>query len=166
MYISFGQYRNRSIEHLMFTNPSYVLWMLTCPNPAGPLVRAQDHVEKLVVQFDDMPIVKKCHEVYCPNTASFGCIYQGTLHLHFYCDKCGMFPSGEVSARVQGLSRFWEVQRYVRDYCKGSTLEFAYLMRLLGEAKGLPKDAGEYAAEQFFRKPAVPTSAEKVLASS
>ena len=70
MILTFGKHRDKTIDHILFSNPAYIQWMITHPQPAGRLITAQQAARKAVTTFDSQPFTSPCSGRDCENTAT------------------------------------------------------------------------------------------------
>ena len=136
--IGFGQYEKHSVSQVIFKNPNYIQWILSCPLKTGKMEIAADNARELIDIFNSKPYVKKCRD--CKKQSQKCYVYNDTTMLYFLCKECNIYSAGKFVE----IKTYDDIIQYARSYWKGKTKNTKYVKKLiysLARAKGLPGNA-------------------------
>jgi len=150
MKAGFGKHKDKSVGALVLKHPDYIAWVLSEPNPSGPLARVRAEVLRLIGIFNSKPIKKKCFGNGCSKAATRCTVYQDNVYGPFWwCDECDPYQAGAIEGRLSMISTYEGAIEHCEVFCstKGALRD---LIKSLSRAKGLPNRVGERQISDFF----------------
>ncbi|MDA3807055.1 MAG: hypothetical protein PF440_03995 [Thiomicrorhabdus sp.] len=146
-----SKHKEKSMELLMLKEPGYVKWILEQKKLYGSLEKAQPYLEGLIEVFDSKPFVgKKCTGKLCNLKATRFTVYGDNLKPYWWCDTCDPYQVGAIDRKLQSPSDYRSALRYVENHCKGRKSDLKDIIKMISQAKGLPKRVGDDQAHKFF----------------
>lgn len=148
MNVTFGEHKGTSVETLILKEPGYVSWVLSVPNPSGPMRALKAEIERLITIFDGKPFSKVCHG--CQKVATNCSVYRYNTYMPmWWCDNCDPYQSGADAGKLQVISTYRQALGHSKAY---STTKDALrtLIKTMAQAKGLPARIGKSQAQAFF----------------
>jgi len=152
MYFHVGKYGGKSVEQIMFTDPSYIDWILNKQSLTGPLERAKLHIGSLIKKFDAKPFIKvKCRSGTCNNSVTEFTVYFNNIAPVWWCSTCDPYQLGATPGKLQTLTDYKSALRHVKIYCGGRKPDFKKIIKTIAQAKGIPARVTEVQAQEFFK---------------
>jgi hypothetical protein len=146
--VTFGKHKGKLEQVLVIRWPDYVSWVLSQPQPSGPMIPLATKFKALIEAFDRKPILKKCFR--CKEPATRYSLYRNSVNAYWWCDACDPYSSGAIEGRLTIGRTYREALRHVQYSCGDTATEARTVIRMLAEAKGLPRRMNEAAALKFF----------------
>ena len=147
MYMSTGKYDGVSIEKIVLTDPSYIIWLIGTSAKSREMAIAQTEAIRLIAAFDARPIQAKCHD--CKGTATRLTGYDGSsISLYPWCEACD--PRGSTGKATTVIRTYKQALRH-NDF--GGTGTKAGQKRIIGamaNLKGLSRPMTEANLMAFF----------------
>jgi len=150
MIISFGKYRDKSVEWLVLNTPDYVKWTLERSAPTGPLAAVKAEALRLISIFDSKPIVKPCDN--CLNTATRFTGYEGNSYTFYaWCETCDPYQlSGAVEWKLTVVRTYNDALNFIERHCDGRGGEYRLAINTIAMAKGFPERSSKARIQKFF----------------
>ena len=149
MLIPFGRHKGKSVEWVMLKDPSYTHWVLNEPNPQGKLIDVKNEILRLMYIFDCKPFIREC--TGCKERlATRASLCDDNPIPWWWCNECEPDLLLTRKDRIDMIITYREALNHVANCCGGRKGDLNYLIRVLAQAKGLPKRVGEEQAQLFF----------------
>ena len=144
MIIDSGKYKGISVGMVILKNPDYVAQVLDENDAQGQLSRIQIEMKRLISIFDSKPFNKNCRGSHCSRPAAKFTVYEDNIYnLYWWCDIHNPYESGASPATLTEIRTYEEALVHVKWALKGRKADYAYLIKAMAQAKGLPKRVGE-----------------------
>jgi hypothetical protein len=149
MLAGIGKYKDKSVGALVLKHPDYIAWVISQPNPSGPLARVKAEALRLINIFNSKPINKMCFGS-CSKAATRCTVYQRNVHGPlWWCDECNPYQTGAIEGKLSAISTYEEAINHCEFYSAGKD-SLLDLIKSLSQAKGLPHRVGEKQIDIFF----------------
>ena len=122
------------------------MWILDKTEPYGQLIQVRKEVLRLIKVFDSKPFILKCFGCKRRPATRFSLAIPNSSP-YWWCDVCSPRSMGCDGLLTVGKTYQVALQYAERYLRKGHTKS---LIRVLAEAKGLPKRVGETQSVNFF----------------
>ena len=145
MIIQSGKHEGKSTQELFLKEPGWVQFFVT-KNPTSKLaLEFKRHDKALTAK----PFVEKCFK--CKAQATRLSFYAGNARGPMaWCDTCDPHSIGARQGKLTLVKTFKQALIFVQSTCEGRRGDQRIAVRLLAEAKGLPKRVGQAAAIAFL----------------
>ena len=139
----------KKLESVLLKHPDQIKWLLEKAT-YGDLLKAKDQAKKLIAIFDSKPFTRKCGHKSCESISSHHLfIPKDNLSGHaFRCKQCAPNPKTYIPG-FQVISSYEESLKHVELYCNNKS-NLKKIIKILAEAKGLPRNAREKQILEFF----------------
>jgi hypothetical protein len=149
MVINFGKHAGKSVEFLLLKKPDYVRWVLDLHDAMGPLLSVKNEMIRLIEIFNQKPFLKKC--IGCKERVAIrGSFCEDNPIPWWWCNECEPDSIETLKGRIHLVATYTQALDHAYTYCGGRKADLNFLIRILAEAKGLPKRVSEKQAKEFF----------------
>lgn len=149
MILGFGKHSEESVQKLLFSEPSYVEWILDQPEPRGRLKAARQEVLRLRAHMDGKPF--KVHCAGCGGAASRASAYWNSDSLFFWCEDCDHYQLGANQGKLAIVRSYEDALRHAKFRCGDNEKIKKSVVKQLAQAKGLKSKLTAKALDEFFQ---------------
>jgi hypothetical protein len=149
--VSFGKHAGKSVEFLMLKEPTYIKWVLDQQSPTGAMAKVKSGIQQLIQVFDIKPFEgKQCWTKTCVKPVTRFSVYLDNLDPCWWCNTCDPYQTGANPGKLQAPINYQSALRHVELFCSGRKSDYADIIKMISQAKGLPNRVGELQAQKFF----------------
>lgn len=149
--IGIGEHKGKLPGAVVINHPDYVQSLLAKHNVTGSQADLKADFQRLINIFDNTPYTKMCASPGCRNLAVKCTAYRYAFnYLQWWCDSCDPYGSGAPLGTLRQITSYRDALRYIDQENNRSVSAKRTLVRMLAQAKGLPKSVTRKAVAKFF----------------